>query len=398
MPLKFENFRNIAKLVRATARLTGYPRTRDPFCFLVQRRQSRGRRASFLLGIALLSGCQSARDAMPPTGAPVVEEKSVIAPTGVVSQQVETLSPADLAQVMGTVGDNTYEIGPNDIVSVYVLMHPELSIPTPGSGASQSGALITGDGYINIPLVGPLKIAGMTATDAQNMITEALRHFIRNPQVTVQIVGPQSLRYYLLGSFTDPGVKYPARQLSLLDALTLGGSVDLPHADLYQSYVAQNGVKLPVDLEALLSEGDMSQNIMLAPGDTIVIPSSDNEDAFVFGTIDKPGAIPFEAGRLSLLQALGAAGFNLSNYTDARLSRVRVIRPRGRDATFYVVDASAMLRGDAAPFALQPGDIVFIPPNAVGTWNQALAELLPSLQTAGAVLNPFVSIKYLNTH
>jgi len=333
-----------------------------------------------------------------PTASPVVQERSVVGPSAVVSQRTEALSPGDLRQVMSTAANDTYDIGPNDVVSVYVLMHPELSIPTPGSSSGLSGALVTGDGYINIPLAGPIKIAGMSAIDAENIITEALRPFVRNPQVTVQVVNAQSLRYYLLGSFTDPGVKYPERQLTLLDALALGGSVDLPHADLYQSFVAQNGVKLPVDLEALLTEGDMSQNITLAPGDTIVIPSSDNEDAFVFGAIAKPGPVPFQSGALSLLQAIGAAGFDLSNYADSRLSQVRIIRPRGQDATFYVVDAASILRGDAAPFALEPGDIVFVPPNLVGTWNQVLAELLPSLQTAGAVLNPFVSIKYLTNH
>jgi polysaccharide export outer membrane protein len=142
----------------------------------------------------------------------------------------------------------------------------------------------------------------------------------------------------------------------------------------------------------------MSQNIPLAPGDAIVIPTADHENAFVFGAISKPGMVPFQSGSLSLPQALGASGFNLSDYTDARISQVRIIRPRGRDAEFFVVDAAAILRGDAAPFALQPGDIVFVPPTLIATWNQAIGELLPSLQTVGAVLNPFVSIKYLDHH
>jgi polysaccharide export outer membrane protein len=329
---------------------------------------------------------------------PVLEQKPLIAPSPVLSSEFETLSAAEIQQVMGTVPANEYLIGPNDVVSVYVLMHPELSIPTPTAGSSQGGELMTADGYISIPMAGPIKIAGLTAIDAQNKIMAALQPYVRNPQVTVQVVTPQSMRYYLLGSFTNPGVKYPVHQLSLLDALALGGSVDMAHADLYQAYVAQNGVKLPIDLAALLTAGDMSQNIMLAPGDAIVIPSSDNENAFVFGAIGKPGMVPFQSGSLSLLQALGAAGLDLSAYTDARLSKVRIIRPHGRDAEFYIVDAAAILRGDASPFPLQPGDIVFVQPTLVATWNQAIGELLPSLQTAGAALNPFVSIKYLRQH
>jgi polysaccharide export outer membrane protein len=351
-----------------------------------------------LAGFVLLTGCENVVDSTSLAASPVTKDRMVIAPSPVVSIQSESLSPADIAQVMGDARTNSYLIGPDDVVSVYVLMHPELSIPVPNASGNVGGTLITDDGYVTIPMAGPIKIGGMSVIDAQNKIAAALSPFIHNPQVAVQIVNAQSMRYYLLGSFINPGVKYPVHQLTLLDALALGGSVDMAHADLYQAYVAHNNVKLPIDLAALLTDGDMSQNLPLAPGDAIVIPTADRENAFVFGAISKPGMVPFQSGSLSLLQALGASGFNLSDYTDARISQVRIIRPRGRDAEFFVVDAAAILRGDAAPFALQPGDIVFVPPTLIATWNQAIGELLPSLQTVGAVLNPFVSIKYLDHH
>jgi polysaccharide export outer membrane protein len=188
------------------------------------------------------------------------------------------------------------------------------------------------------------------------------------------------------------------RELSLLEALALGGSVDVSQADLYQAYVAQGQTKLPVDLHALLIDGDLSQNITLAPGDTIVVPSSENENAFVLGAVGAPGPVKFQGGELSLLQALSAAGLNLQNYTDARLGQIRIIRSSGRNAAFFVVDANKILNGQAVPFALQPGDVVFVPPSPVATWNQALRELIPSLQTVAYSLSPFVSIRYLENH
>jgi polysaccharide export outer membrane protein len=169
----------------------------------------------------------------------------------------------------------------------------------------------------------------------------------------------------------------------------------MTHADLYQAYVAQGNVKLPVDLHALLLDGDLQQNIGLAAGDTIFVPSSENEDAFVLGAVGQPGAVKFQGGSLSLLQALSAAGLDLPNYTDARLTQVRIIRSKGSSADFYVVDASKILTGQAQNFALQPGDVVFVPPTAVATWNQALRQLIPTLQTVSLSLSPFVSIKYL---
>jgi polysaccharide export outer membrane protein len=54
-----------------------------------------------------------------------------------------------------------------------------------------------------------------------------------------------------------------------------------------------------------------------------------------------------------------------------------------------------ILDGQATSFALEPGDIVFVPPTDIATWNEVLDQLLPSLQTVSDILNPFVSLKYL---
>jgi polysaccharide export outer membrane protein len=59
------------------------------------------------------------------------------------------------------------------------------------------------------------------------------------------------------------------------------------------------------------------------------------------------------------------------------------------------VNASKIMKGEAAPFELLPGDVVFVPPRAFTTWNQALEQLLPTLQTVAGLLNPFVQIRYL---
>jgi len=60
-----------------------------------------------------------------------------------------------------------------------------------------------------------------------------------------------------------------------------------------------------------------------------------------------------------------------------------------------VVDLSRSLRGEALPFNLEEGDIIYVPRSGIGNWNQALSEMLPSLQAISAVLQPFVQIKFL---
>jgi polysaccharide export outer membrane protein len=255
-----------------------------------------------------------------------VPSATATVPSAIVSTMVQTI-PMPPAHTPGEYNTNRpYVLGPNDVISVSVYLHPELSAPSLGSTAAIGGVMVTSDGTVGLPLVGNIKVGGLTIAQAQQHIQNAYSTYINNPNVTVQLVAPQSLRYYLLGEFATPGVKYPGHALDLLDALSLGGSVNLANADLYQAYVAKGTHKLPVDLHALLVNGDLSQNIVLESGDTIVIPPSSTEDAFVFGSVGKPGAVPFQAGSLSLLQALSVADMDLTNYSASKLGQMAIRR------------------------------------------------------------------------
>lgn len=330
---------------------------------------------------------------------PVPEHQADVLPavgsSAVLSNQSEALTPSEIAQVMGSTTDRSYDLGPDDVIAVTVYGHPELDNPLPSSSTNVGGALITSGGNVELALIGTIHLGGLTLSEARRTITSAYSQYIVNPKVSVELVKAQSLRYYLLGEFTEPGIKYPVRPLTLLEALALGGSVDMSKADLYQAYVAHGQVKLPVDLHSLLVRGDLSQNVVLASGDTIVVPTTTTENAFVFGSVGKPGAIGFVAGRLSLLQALSEAKLDLANYTAAQLSRIHIIRSDGTHAEFMIVDATKIMQGKALPFYLQPGDIVFVPATGIATWNQVISQLIPSLATVGDILSPFVSIKFL---
>jgi polysaccharide export outer membrane protein len=370
----------------------------DVFRYRAPRKITRNARRRVGLGlsgifaVAMLAGCSNG-----PNPAPVTLPVSGIGDlnAAVVSSETQTLSAAQLAQVLSANENAAYQLGPNDLIIVSVYEHPELSAP-PGISTGNVGVLITSDGTIDMPLIGQVRLGGLTIAEAQSLITSDYSSLVKQPDVTIQIINPQSLRYYLLGAFTTPGVKYPGHAMTLLDALALGGSVDIANADLYQAYVAKGTVKLPIDLHGLLIDGDLSQNITLGSGDDIVIPPSTNEDAFVFGSVGKPGEVQFRSGELSLLQALSSAGLDLPNYTEAELSQIHLIRAHGASAELMVIDARKILQGTAANFALEPGDIVFVPPTGIASWNQVLDLLIPSLNTISGLLNPFVSIRYLS--
>jgi len=114
---------------------------------------------------------------------------------------------------------------------------------------------------------------------------------------------------------------------------------------------------------------------------------------FVFGAVKKPGPQPISPSGVNLAQAMASAEVQS---TGQNFRKVRIIRSNTpTQGELLVVDFDSMLRGKAMPMQLQEGDIVYVPKSAIGSWNEALAELLPSLQTVSSVLQPFVNIKYL---
>lgn len=331
-------------------------------------------------------------------------------PSPVLSRREAELDPALLTAAVGEREGDAYRLGAGDMLLVAVYGHPELSIaPFIPAGASGMvgaqgnrpvGLLIDNDGSVQLPLVGRIQVGGQTTGELQDFLQAKLATYIKDPQVAVQILFAGNNRYYLLGQFSNPGLKYSDRPLGLLEALSLGGSVDLEHASLATSYVARRGKKLPVDFRRLVLEGDLRQNIRLRSGDVVVVPDHQNEQAFIFGGVPTSnpagGAVPFVNGHLTLLQALARVGFGQSERLQCDLSDVHIIRGDGDRGELIVVDAAAIMHGDAGNFELAPGDVVYVPMTTLGSWNQALSLLLPSLQTLSGVLNPFVQIKYLS--
>jgi polysaccharide export outer membrane protein len=89
-------------------------------------------------------------------------------------------------------------------------------------------------------------------------------------------------------------------------------------------------------------------------------------------------------------------GFGTTEHVQGKLSETYVLRSEADRGELFVIDAERLLHGEAADFELAPGDVVYVPPTWITSWNQVLAQLLPTLQTISGVLAPFVQIKYLS--
>ncbi|HYS42346.1 MAG TPA: polysaccharide biosynthesis/export family protein, partial [Geobacteraceae bacterium] len=215
---------------------------------------------SILTAFAFLAGCTHYRDLPPGTvkeiASPVVERETV----QVATAEQDAPPPAD------------YVIGPNDALAINVSNKPEfIAILAAGNNGKLLGNRVDGSGNIRLPLVGTIPVAGLTLSQAQGRIQEAMKKYYTDPWVTVEIADYKSKSLYLLGQFKLPGTFYMDRPLNLVQGLALGSGPD-PTGDLRGAKLTRAGKIMPVDIYDLLTQGDTHQNIWLQPGDTIYIP------------------------------------------------------------------------------------------------------------------------------
>ncbi len=287
--------------------------------------------------------------------------------------------------------DKDYRVGVTDVLYVNVYGYPDLGSPAGTLGAKLQGSRVDGDGYIHLPMVGSVKVAGLTVGQIQKRLQKAFRNFIKKPWVVVEVVEFRSKPLYLLGQFNMPGTVYMDRPLTILQGIALGkGFTDA--ASLHGARLLRNDRIVPVDIYEILTEGKMEQNVWLKPKDTLYIPDARSQKIFVFGEVEKPGPIPMVSGEMSLVEALATAGIGNKTYDH----RIRIIRSLSTTkGELIVIDLDKVLNGNALPFPLREGDIVYVPRSGIGSWNQAIRELLPTLQLVSGVLEPFVQIKFL---
>jgi polysaccharide biosynthesis/export protein len=341
-------------------------------------------RIAFLSGILFLTACAGHE------GLKAGLRKSVVTPASPIVEKIQvSVTPAapDLQPVTFD-----YQIGIGDVLNIVVYARPDLSTSLSASGGSK-GSRVDGNGNIHLPLIGAVKAAGMTVSAIRDTVETSLRKYVQEPSVVVEVAEYHSKPIYLMGQFRTPGVYYMDRPMTFLQGISLGNGFD-PTANLRGVRLLRDQKIAPVDVYSLILDGRIEQNIWLRPGDTVFIPDNRTQNVFVFGAVTKPGPQPMFQGRMNILEAIASSdprtvGLDLQN--------VRIIRSlTTTTGELLVVDVKKIRRGETLPMQLIEGDVVYIPQNAFGTWNDAINEILPSLQAVSALLQPFVAIKFLS--
>lgn len=173
--------------------------------------------------------------------------------------------PAPRASQAAVAADANYKIGPQDVLRIDVWKENEITRSVP----------VRPDGKISLPLLNDVQAAGLTAMELANNISEGLKKFITNPQVTVSVTDINSRRVYVTGEVTRPGAYPLLPNMTALQALA-GASGFTQFARTKKIYVLRNEggkqVKYPFNYNEVVKGKMSEENIMLQSGDTIVVP------------------------------------------------------------------------------------------------------------------------------
>jgi polysaccharide export outer membrane protein len=126
-----------------------------------------------------------------------------------------------------------YHVGPGDVLRINVFGHPELSSQMIGGGSSgnlvnnaigsNTGTPVDGTGHIQLPLVGPVFVDGMSPLGIREAVTEALTRFLKSPSVDVAVLKFSSQRFVVMGEAKKPGVYSLQRPMTAMEALAMAG-------------------------------------------------------------------------------------------------------------------------------------------------------------------------------
>src|SRR5579863_9723871 len=175
-------------------------------------------------------------------------------------------TPPATAQDNSKVDNKTYVIGENDLLEVDVWKDKEISRTLP----------VRPDGKISLPLIGEIQASGMTPLQLQDDIAQRLKSFLANPEVTVIVTDPRSRHFNIVGMVAKPG-EYPLSQsMTVLDAISVAGGFR-DFAKETKIYVLRtkpdkSQERLPFNYKDAIKGKKPENNVVLKPGDTIVVP------------------------------------------------------------------------------------------------------------------------------
>ena len=233
---------------------------------------------------------------------------------GLAQAQTTTTKTTTTAQPLAE-----YRLGSGDVIRVSVYQNLDLTLETRISEA----------GTVSYPLLGSVKLGGLTTGQAEKTIADGLRNgnFVKQPQVSVLVVQIRGNQVSVLGQVNRPG-RFPIEvaDMRLSDMLAVAGGVAPQGSDTVVLSGHRDGkaYRVEVELPRLFSAERIGDDVGVQNGDTIWVDRAPM--IYIYGEVQRPGALRLERG-MTLMQALAAGGGLTQRGTD---KGIRVNR-RGAD-------------------------------------------------------------------
>jgi polysaccharide export outer membrane protein len=243
--------------------------------------------------------------------------------------------------------ESNYILGAGDVIKVSVFNNPDLTLE----------ARVTEAGLISFPLIGEVKVGGVTPFTAEKRIATALEKggFIKKPQVNILVVQFQSKLVSVLGGVLKPG-RYPMeRETTLSDLLAQVGGITAEGSDLITITDAA-GKKTEYDLSKVIDGKNPAQSVKIIGGETVFVNS---RNITVMGQVNRPGKYSIVNGVRTVADFLTMAGGITINGSDT----ITVTTARGGKTNRFEVDVDTLFRtGDNdVNIELQSGDSIYVP-------------------------------------
>lgn len=216
---------------------------------------------------------QSPQSEVSPAAKPAAKLVASSGSSGESAVSTDSAAPSEYPTTASTPSPNpglkrepgAYVIGEQDVLNINVWKEPDLSGTT----------VVRPDGKITLPLVNDIQVVGLTTKELQELLTEKLKPFLTVPQVTVSPREINSRKVYVIGQVGHEGAFGINGATTVLQMIAqVGGLRDFAKRKKIYVMRTENGkqTRYPFNYDDVIQGKRMNQNILLQPGDTVVVP------------------------------------------------------------------------------------------------------------------------------
>jgi polysaccharide export outer membrane protein len=335
---------------------------------------------------ALMNSCVFSQKVTIRKGTP---EKKAIAPATEIAEEetsiIEISSYPENVAFSDATGFNEYVIGPGDVLAI---------TEWKTTGVSTHELPVRPDGNVSFSFMEDLKVAGLTPTQIDDLITSQLEGFVKKPRIDVAVKEYKSKKVSFLGEIarvigtplSGPGI-YPLKGKTKLTELLLEAGSETEKADLKNVKLIRRGRLYKLNLLSAMTLKDLNQDVLLENGDKITIPllpqfkkeRESESHVLVMGQVQRPGWHKFSGETTTVAAAVTLAQGPVIQFADLRhikISRGDPENPVNITVDFKKLFYKADMRQNVQ---IRDGDIVFIPRTGLAKMTNILTQIGSSL-------------------